>query len=60
MSNSRIFDLIHVIRMSGIVVVISLILELTGLDRNRNNRVPIHPPPPPSNQNIKMDGNILF
>ena len=46
--------------MSGIVVVISLIPELTGLDRNRNNSVPIHPPLPPFYKNIKMDGNILF
>ena len=34
------------IRMSVNVVVISLIPELTGLDRNRNNSIPIHPPSP--------------
>ena len=44
--------------MSGIVVIISLIPELTGEELIETEKIVY--PSPPTYQNIKMDGNILF
>ena len=44
------------IRMSGIVVIISLIPKLAGEELVETERIVY----PPTYQNIKLDGNILF
>ena len=44
------------IKLSGIVVIISLIPDLAGKVLVETERI-VYPPPP--NQNIKLDGNTM-